>query len=83
MDRNHIEPKAYYTVMFILKTVFFELLLFGIVHVPVLGHWFWRHFHFFFHDGRSKALICVEVARDSVMEEGKRTQRFILLGSNE
>ena len=81
-DRNLIEPKAYYTAMFILKAVFFVLLLFGIRHVPILGHCFWRHFHFHFYDGRSKALICVEVAGDSVMEEGKRRRRFILFGNN-
>ena len=63
--------------MFFLKAVFFELLLFGIVHVPVLGYWFWRHFHLHFYDGRSKASICVEVAKDRVMEEGKIRLRFI------
>lgn len=81
-DRNHIEPRAYYTVMFILKAVFFELLLFAIIHVPVLGHCFWRHFCLYFYDGRNKALICVKVMRDSIMEKGKRRRKFTLSGND-
>lgn len=65
--------------MFILKAVFFVLLEFAI-HVPVLGHCFWRHFCLYFYDGRSKALICVKAVRDIIMEKGKRRQKFTLSG---
>ena len=71
--------------MFILKAVFFELLLLGIVQVPVLGYWFWRCFYsyFYLYDGRRKALISVEVVIDSGMVEDKRRQRYILYENNE
>lgn len=71
-DQNHIKHKAHYTVMFILKAVFFELLLFVIVHIPVLGYWFWRCFYFYFYDGRNKVLMCMEVGMASIEGKGRQ-----------
>lgn len=39
-EKMTIEPKALYTITFVLKAVFFKLLLFYAIHDLVLGQWF-------------------------------------------
>lgn len=72
-DRNHIRPKAEHTVMFPLKTVFFELLLFCIVN--------WRCHYFY--DSRGKALMCIEGVEDRFVDEGGGRQLYVICGCNE